>query len=338
MPPTQDEACMIENKALFPIIGIGASAGGLEAFEQFFRNVPADIGMAFILVPHLDPSHASMLTEILQRNTKIPVREAQDLMIIEPDHVYVIPPNRDLAILHGTLQLSTPELIRGLRMHIDFFFRSLAEDQKEKAIGIILSGTGTDGTLGLRAILGNGGVSFVQEPSTAKYDGMPANAINNGLATYVLPVEKMPQQLIHYVKTLHCRIEKPRPQMPAEVSALNKIIVLLRSRTGHDFSLYKKTTILRRIERHMTIHAIENMDSYARFLYEHPPEVTLLFKELLINVTSFFRDKEAFETLNTVILPRLFLNKPENYVIRIWIVGCATGEEAYSIAILLEPV
>jgi two-component system CheB/CheR fusion protein len=336
LPLTQDEACVIENTPSFPIIGIGASAGGLEAFEQFLRNVPTDNGMAFILVSHLDPDHASMLTEILQRITKMPVVEARDQMVIEPDHVYVIPPNRDMAILHGTLQLSTPELTRGMRMHIDFFFRSMAEDQREKAIGIILSGTGSDGTLGLRAILGNGGVSFVQEPSTAKYDGMPANAINNGLATYILPVEKMPQQLIHYVKTLLYQIVKPLPQMPGEVSALNKIIVLLRSRTGHDFSFYKKSTILRRIERRMTIHVIENMESYARFLRDNPDEVTNLFKELLINVTSFFRDKEAFELLKTEIIPRLFLNKPENYEFRIWVIGCATGEEAYSIAILLR--
>lgn len=336
LPRTQDQACAITNKSLFPIIGIGASAGGLEAFEQFFRNVPENNAMAFILIPHLAPGHPSILTEILQRTTKMPVVEAQDQMVIEPDHVYVIPPNRDMAIFHGTLQLSTPEVARGMRMHIDFFFRSLAEDQTEKAIGIILSGTGTDGTLGLRAILGNGGVSFVQEPSTAKYDGMPTNAVNNGLGTYVLPVEKMPQQLMQYVKTLLCQIIKPRPQMPPEMRALNKIIMLIRSRTGHDFALYKKTTILRRIEQRMTTHAIENMDSYSHYLHEHSSEVVLLFKDFLINVTSFFRDNETFEMLKTDILPRLFANKPENYVFRIWVAGCSTGEEAYSIVILFR--
>ena len=174
----------------FPIVALGASAGGLEAFEQFFRHVPADSGMAFVLVPHLDPSHASILTEILQRSTAMPVVEAQDQMAVAPNRVYVIPPNRDMAIFHGALQLSVPEPPRGQRMPIDAFLRSLAEDQGERAIGVILSGTGTDGTLGLRAILGAGGVSMVQEPATAKYDGMPASAIQAGYATHVLPVGK----------------------------------------------------------------------------------------------------------------------------------------------------
>src|SRR3989338_6668459 len=179
----------------FPIVGIGASAGGLEAFEQFFTSVPPDSGMAFVLVSHLDPSHASILTEILQRTTAMPVVEAQDQMAVAPNGVYVIPPNRDMAIFHGVLQLNVPEQPRGQRMPIDAFLRSLAEDQGEKAVGIILSGTGNDGTLGLRAILGAGGVSLVQEPATAKYDGMPNSAIQAGYATHVLPVEKMPELL-----------------------------------------------------------------------------------------------------------------------------------------------
>ncbi len=325
----------IESKA-FPIVGMGASAGGLEAFEQFFRKMPPDSGMAFLLVPHLDPGHASMLTEILQRTTVMPVVEAQDQMAVAPNQVYVIPPNRDMAIFHGTIQLSVPEVSHGHRMPIDSFLRSLAEEQGEKAIGVILSGTGTDGTLGLRAIHGAGGVSFVQDPSTAKYDGMPTSAVQSGLAAYVLPVEKMPEQLMTYVKTFFEKRVKPAAPVAAARSALNKVMLLLRSRTGHDFSLYKQSTISRRIERRMTVHSIEDTNTYARYLQEHPEEVKLLFKELLITVTSFFRDPEAFAVLKKDILPQLFEHKPEHYIFRIWVPGCATGEEAYSIAILFR--
>ena len=316
----------------FPIVGIGASAGGLEAFEQFFRKVPPDSGMAFVLVSHLDPSHASILTEILQRSTTMPVFEIQDQMEVAPNSVYVIPPNRDMAIFHGALQLSVPEQPRGQRMPIDAFLRSLAEDQGERAVGIILSGTGTDGTLGLRAILGAGGVSLVQEPATAKYDGMPNSAINAGYATHVLAVEKMPEVLLSDIRTLNLP-----PVAPAVVAGgLNRILMQLRNATGHDFTQYKKSTIGRRIERRMSMHNIENKEVYARYLKEHPAEATLLFKELLINVTNFFRDPEAFETLKQDILPQLFAGKPEDYIFRVWVAGCATGEEAYSIAILLR--
>jgi two-component system CheB/CheR fusion protein len=318
----------------FPIVGVGASAGGLEAFDLFFRKISRDSGMAFVLVPHLDPGHDSILTEILQRSTTMPVVEAQDQMTVVPNTVYVIPPNRDMAIFHGTLQLSVPERPRGHRMPIDTFLRSLAEDQGEQAIGVILSGTGTDGTLGLRAILGAGGVSFVQEPATAKYDGMPASAIRAGYATYVVPVEKMPEALRAGMRTLGARREVPSP--PAVTRDLNRILVLVRSATGHDFSQYKMTTIGRRIERRMAQHDIEDTEVYARYLKEHPPEVQSLFKELLINVTSFFRDPEAFATLRKDILPQLFADKPGGYVLRVWVAGCATGEEAYSIAILLR--
>ena len=320
--------------APFPIVGMGASAGGLEAFEQFFRSVPPDSGMAFVLVSHLDPSHVSILTEILQRTTAMPVVEVQDQMAVAPNGVYVIPPNRDMAIFHGVLQLSVPEQPRGLRMPIDAFLRSLADDQGEHAIGIILSGTGTDGTLGLRAILGAGGVSLVQEPATAKYDGMPVSAIQAGYATHVLPVEKIPQVLLAGMRTVAVRPETP-PTLSV-VSGMNRILMLLRSSTGRDFSSYKKSTIGRRIERRMLQHNIEDTEIYARYLKENPAEVKLLFKELLINVTSFFRDAEAFITLKRDILPLLFEGKPEDYVFRVWVAGCATGEETYSIAMLLR--
>jgi len=320
----------------FPIIGMGASAGGLDAFEQFFRNMPHDSGMAFILITHLDPDHPSMMTEILQRITEMPVHEAQDQMAVMPNHVYVIPPNRDMSIFHGILHLSVPENPRGLRMPIDFFLRSLAEEQGERAIGVILSGNGSDGTLGLRAIHGAGGITFVQEPSSARYDGMPVSAIRSGLAAYILPVEKMPEQLMSYKKIL--RKGKIKSALPAPVimGEFSKILMLIRSRTGHDFSLYKQNTIRRRIERRMNIHCIQDVSNYVRFIKENPDEITILFKELLINVTHFFRDSKAFAVLKKDILPKLFADKPDHYVFKIWCAGCASGEEAYSIAIIFR--
>jgi two-component system CheB/CheR fusion protein len=322
--------------AAFPVVGIGASAGGLEALEQFFRHAPTQSGMAFVLVQHLDPSHASLLTEILQRTTTMPVVEAVDQALVEPNRVYVIPPNRDMAIFHGKLQLSVPNEPRGQRMPIDAFLRSLAEDQQENAVGIILSGTGTDGTLGLRAIQGVGGVTLAQEPATAKYDGMPSSAIQAGYATHVLPVDKMPDELV--AGGAHCLDAKIEPPAAPDkvASGIIRILMQLRSSTGHDFSLYKKSTIRRRIERRMAQHAIEDTEVYARYLKENPAEVRILFKELLINVTSFFRDAEAFAALEKDILPRLCQGKPDDYLFRVWVAGCATGEEAYSIAMLLR--
>ncbi len=312
------------------IAGMGASAGGLEALEHFFRLMPPSSGIAFVLVSHLDPSHSSILTEILQRCTPMPVVEVEDQMKVEADRVYVIPPNRDLAIFHGVLQLSEPVQPRGQRLPIDAFFRSLAEDQGDNAIGIILSGTGTDGTLGLRAILGCGGVSLVQDPAGAKYSGMPESAINSGYATRVLPVDKMPEALMAGLGALsHPPVEPTR-------SGISRILMQLRSVTGHDFSQYKKSTITRRIERRMAMHDIAGLDLYARYLKENPAETGKLFKELLINVTNFFRDPEAFDALKTEVLPLLFKDKPEDYVMRIWVAGCATGEEAYSMAILFS--
>ncbi len=316
----------------FPIVALGASAGGLEAFEQFFRNIPANSGMGFVLISHLDPSHASILTEILQRITTMPVVEAQDQMQVRPNCVYVIPPNRDMSIFHGALQLSIPTVQRGQRMPIDAFLRSLAEDQSEKAIGIILSGTGTDGTLGLRAIFGAGGITLAQEPTTAKFDGMPASAIQAGYVSHVLPVEKMPEVML---SGLHTLIQQaPAPQIA--LSGINHILSQLRTCTGHDFSLYKKSTITRRIQRRMLQNGIESTKTYARYLMDHPPEIASLFKELLINVTNFFRDPEAFVALKQDILPTLLADKPDDYVFRVWVAGGATGEEAYSIAMVLR--
>ncbi len=320
----------------FPIIGIGASAGGLEAFEAFFHACPMDSGMAFVLVPHLDPGHQSLLTEILQRSTAMPVVEAMDQVAVEPNRVYVIPPNREMSILNGVLLLSVPEQARGQRMPIDGFLRSLAEDQAERAIGIILSGTATDGTLGLRAILGAGGVCMVQDPATAKYDGMPQSAISSGYATHVLLVEQMPAMLLELNKTSVFRRKLPAIVPDKAPSGLHQVLLQVRSRTGHDFSLYKKSTIGRRIERRMAQHGIEDMVVYARYLKTNPAEARLLFNELLINVTSFFRDPEAFVALKEAVLPTLLAGKPADYSFRVWVAGCATGEEAYSIAMVLQ--
>ena len=331
------KASAAQSAASFPIIGVGASAGGLESFEQLFRHVAPDSGMAFVLVQHLDPDHPSLLTEILQRATAMPVTEAQDQVVVMPDNVYIIPPNRDMVIFHGTLQLSVPEKPRGQRMPIDAFLRSLAEDQGEKSIAILLSGTGTDGTLGLRAIIGAGGVSLVQDPASAKYDGMPASAIGAGYATHVLPPEQMPQALLAVVRhTVIAPQPSAAPATPSTTNGINRILMQLRSSTGHDFSLYKKSTIGRRIERRMAQHEIVDAEIYARYLKEQPAEMQALFRELLINVTSFFRDPEAFDALRNDILPPLLEDKAEGYVVRVWVAGCASGEEAYSLAILLR--
>ncbi|WP_394754014.1 chemotaxis protein CheB [Crenothrix sp.] len=318
----------------FNIVAIGASAGGLEAFEQFFRHVPNETGMAFVLIPHLAPDHASLLTEILQRTTPMPVAEALDQIPVEPNHVYIIPPNREMTILQGILQLALPDQPRGRRMPIDLFMRSLAQDQQENAIGIILSGTGTDGTLGLRAIHETGGVTLAQEPDTAKYNGMPSSAIQAGYVSQILAVDKMPEALLLIAQSFVDYAETPIA--PKTVNGINRILMQLRTSTGHDFSLYKKSALIHRIERRMAQHLIEGTDVYARYLKETPAEMQLLFNDLLINITQFFRDTEAFTVLEKEFLPALCKDKTDDYVFRVWIAGCATGEEAYSIAILLS--
>jgi len=320
----------------FAIVGIGASAGGLEAFEQFFRRVPAGCGLGFVLVPHLDPSHASILTDILQRCTAMPVVEASDQIRVEPEHVYVIAPNRDMAIFEGRLQLSIPEDRRGHRMPIDDFLRSLAQDRGQAAVGIILSGTGTDGTEGLRAIVQGGGVGLVQDPTMAKYAGMPRNAIDAGVATRVLAVEEMPAALL---AGRHRAADEPASAGKAQLlpeGGVVRILMLLRSATGHDFSMYKKSTLRRRIERRMAQHELADIDAYGRYLKEHPAEAQILFKEMLIKVTAFFRDPEAFVALKRDVLPGLVDDKPDDYTLRVWVAGCSSGEEAYSICIVLR--
>jgi len=323
----------------FPIVGIGASAGGLAAFEAFFSGMPVDTdpGMAFVLVQHLAPDHKSILTDLIRRYTRMQVFEVEDGMAVRPNCAYIIPPNRDMALLNGTLQLMEPSAPRGQRLPIDFFFRSLAQDQRERAICIVLSGTGSDGTLGVRAIKGEGGMAMVQNPSSTEYDGMPRSAIVTGLVDYELPAAEMPAQLIAYVARAFGR--PPRvasPPAPRAESALRKIFILLRAQTGHDFSQYKPSTIHRRIERRMAVQQIETMDGYVKYLQRTVAEGEALFRDLLIGVTSFFRDPEAFQALEEQVIRKLFAGKPAGAVIRVWSPGCSTGEEAYSLAILLE--
>jgi chemotaxis methyl-accepting protein methylase len=320
----------------FPIIGIGASAGGLEALEQFLRNVPEKSGMAFVIIQHLDPTHKGMMPELLQRFTAMKVLQARDRMRVRPECVYVIPPNRDISILHGGLHLFEPTTPRGLRLPIDFFLRTLAEDRQDKSIGVILSGMGSDGTMGLRAIKEKGGIALVQEPGSARFDSMPRNAINAGLADLVAPAGELPGKIIDYLRH-SLLLAKPGLILEEEdKSALEKIVILIRSQTGHDFSLYKKNTLYRRIERRMGIHQISRIALYVRYLRENPQEVELLFKELLIGVTGFFRDPQAWEALKGKAIPALLAGRKTGSTIRAWSVGCSTGEEAYSLAMVFR--
>ncbi|HSQ18100.1 MAG TPA: chemotaxis protein CheB, partial [Anaerolineales bacterium] len=323
----------------FPIVGIGASAGGLAAFAAFFSGMPADVepGMAFVLVQHLAPDHKSILTDLIQQYTRMHVYEVEDGMAVQPNCAYIIPPNHDMAFLNGTLQLLEPTAPRGLRLPIDFFFRSLAQDQHERAICIVLSGTGSDGTLGARAIKGEGGMVMAQIPESTEYDGMPRSVISTGLVDYELLPAEMPAQLIAYMAHAFKKPSRSAtaPTLGSE-NALKKIFILLRAQTGHDFSQYKPNTIGRRVERRMAVHQIEHLEAYVHYLQQTPAEVNALFRDLLIGVTSFFRDPEAFKALEEKVIPKLFAGKPADDVIRVWSPGCSTGEEAYSIAILLQ--
>jgi two-component system CheB/CheR fusion protein len=294
--------------------------------------------MAFVLVQHLAPDHRSILAELIKRYTRMQVYEVKDGTEVKPSCAYIIPPNRDMALLSGKLQLLEPIKPRGIRLPIDFFFRSLAADQRDRAIGIVLSGTGSDGTLGLRAIKGEGGMAMVQSPETTEFESMPRSAIATGLVDYILPPAEMPEQLIAFVNQIFGKKTKPHasPQSQKAQSTLAKICVLLRAKTGHDFSQYKENTLNRRIERRMALHQIERHDDYLRFIQQDANEAHALFRDLLIGVTSFFRDTDAFSALANVGIPRLFEGVPPGGPIRVWICGCSTGEEAYSIAILIQ--
>jgi len=319
----------------FPIVGIGASAGGLEALEQFFENMPINNGIAFVVIQHLDPNYVGIMPELLQRMTTMKVLQVTDKLKLKPNCVYVIPPNKSMSLLNGTLHLFDPVESRGLRLPIDIFFRSLADDRQEKSIGIILSGMGSDGSLGVKAIKEKNGVVMVQNPGQAKFDSMPNSAIEAVVADIVASADELPGKLIAFLKIIP--VVKKEPEIDSKYkSNLDKIIILLREQSGHDFSLYKKNTLFRRIERRKGIHQIEKIQDYVRFLQGNPKETEILFKELLIGVTSFFRDKAVWEKLRESVLPDLINELPNGHLLRAWVTGCSTGEEAYSLAIVFK--
>lgn len=334
---TKDDTPAAKAAAAFPIIGIGASAGGFEALEQFMAHVPEKSGMAFVIVQHLDPTRKGLMPELLQRGTSMKVMQVKDRTRVRPNCVYVIPPNKNMSILHGVLHLFEPSAERGHRLPIDFFLSSLALDQQQNSIGVILSGMASDGTQGLKEIKEKGGLAAVQEPSSAKFDSMPRSAIVAGLPDIVAPAEELPAQIM---ARLEHATEAALHEAPAESAmrgAVDKIMILLRSRTGHDFSYYKKNTLHRRIERRMSIHQLDKAASYVRFLNENPEEIDLLFKELLIGVTGFFRDPEVWQMMRGKTLPDLLAHHPTR-LLRAWIAGCSTGEEAYTLAIVFKEV
>ena len=333
---TERDASARSGEPRFPIVGIGASAGGLEALEHFLKHVPDHSGMAFVVVQHLDPMHKGAMVELLQRICAMPVAQVKDRQKVEPDHVYVIPPGKDMSILHGALHLMPQAMPRGLNLPIDFFFRSLAVDQQERGIGVVLSGMGSDGTLGLRAIKEKAGAAFVQSLASAKFDSMPRSAIEAGLADVVATPEELADKVLAYRQ--HARhIAKPEAALEdAQQTALEKIFILLRTHTGNDFSQYKRSTIYRRVERRMGLHQLDKLPNYVRFLRENPQEIELLFKELLIGVTNFFRDPPAWEHLQSEVLPLLLQARAHGGVVRAWVPGCSTGEEAYSLAIVFK--
>lgn len=321
----------------FPIAGIGASAGGLEALELFFENMPSDSGIAFVVIQHLDPDYKGILPELLQRTTSMKVFQAQDGLKVKPNCIFVIPPKKSMSILNGALHLFDPVESRGQRLPIDIFFRSLADDRQEKSIGIILSGMGSDGSLGLRSIKEKNGTVAVQDPATAKFNSMPASALESVIADIVSPVEEMPAKVTAFLK--HVPIAETDMKLDLKNNNyLEKIIILIRDHCGHDFSFYKKNSMLRRIERRKGIHQIDKISHYVRFLQKNPKEIEILFKELLIGVTSFFRDNDVWEKLKEKVLPDLMNELPYGYTVRAWVTACSTGEEAYSLAMIFKEV
>lgn len=321
----------------FIIVALGASAGGLDALEQFFEHMPSDSGMGFVVVTHQHPDQLSMMAELLGRKTEMSVRQVSESTRVQPNHVYTVEPGYDLAILGGVLQPMRGTQPRLTHMPIDYFFSSLAHDQKECAVAVVLSGTGSDGSVGLREIKGQLGMVMVQAEQSAQYGGMPHSAIATELVDYVLPAPDMPETLIRYVEGLLPGRPHPGARVAPEFEALQQIFVLVRDRTGHQFSQYKQSTIGRRIERRMNVHRLDGVRRYVRYLQNNPGEVDALFKELLIGVTSFFRDPEAWEALSEA-LPALLQGKPDDYEVRAWVPGCSTGEEAYSLAIMFREI
>jgi two-component system CheB/CheR fusion protein len=320
------------------VVGLGASAGGLAALEQFIANVPLASGLAYVVVQHLDPTHKAMLTELLQRATVMPVREATALMRVEPDVVYVIPPSTELTVVGGRLHLAEPAQPRGRRLPIDVLFCSLARDQGERAIGVVLSGMGSDGTIGLQAIKVQGGLTLAQEPASAQFDSMPKSAIDAGACDIVAPAAELPRRIVLVAANEPAAASRPPDTAEDSEQSLNAILGLLRERSKHDLTLYKISTVKRRIERRVGVHGLDAFAGYERFVRENPQELDLLFKELLIGVTSFFRDPQVWRELQDTVLSALMARRTPGTPMRAWVVGCSTGEEAYSLAMVFREV
>ena len=317
----------------FPIAGIGSSAGGLDALERLFDAMPADPGVAFVVIAHLDPTRESHLTELLSRHTKMPVVEVQGELTVEANHVYVIAPDQSLELEGDMLRPSKPSEPRAQRRPVDVFFRSLAENQKERAIGIILSGTGTNGSAGLRFIKSEGGIVIAQDPATAAYAGMPRSAINTGMVDLVLPPHRMAEALVDVVR--HPYLLQPEAvAQPDSDGQLSELLGLLRTQTNLDFQPYRRQTLLRRTHRRMGLHQIEHLSAYLERLRADPQETTALARDLTINVSGFFRDPQAWKILDERVIAPLVREREANSAIRMWVPGCATGEEAYSLAML----
>jgi two-component system, chemotaxis family, CheB/CheR fusion protein len=318
------------------IVGIGASAGGLEALEQFLARTPSNSGLAYIVVQHLDPTQRALLPELLQRVTAMPVRQAEQDMPVEPDRVYVIPPNSEIRVVDGRLILAKPAEPRGMRLPINVLFSSLASARGERAIVVILSGMGSDGVLGLQAVKAVGGLTAVQDPESAQFDSMPRSAIAAGCADIIAPPGELPARILAYVGQVPdpAAVAADESQPAPPLAPVQQIVSLLKRRTRHDFSLYKPSTLHRRIERRMAIHGFTSLAEYAEFLQQSAQEIDLLFSELLIGVTSFFRDGEVWEYLAEVAVPQLLARRTAEHKLRAWAIGCSTGEEAYSLAMV----
>jgi two-component system CheB/CheR fusion protein len=338
LPPKNRPEKLIKSDNLFPVVGIGASAGGLDAFKTLLKSIPEDSGMAYVLVQHLDPNHESMLPEILQKVTRIPVLAIADDIKVEPNHIYVIPSNKMMVATDGVLLLA-PRPIKSKNernLPIDLFFRSLAEVHQSHAIGVVLSGTATDGTLGLKAIKDHGGITFAQDEASAAYEGMPNSAIQAGVVDFILPPDKIPAKLLEVTKIINVAAYNGQNMPLEEDEVFKQIISVLRIRKGTDFTYYKQTTIRRRILRRMAINKNEEPSAYLKYLRENKQEQDILYQDLLIPVTAFFRDHKSFENLFENVFPLIIKNKPASETIRVWVAGCSTGEEAYSIAICFK--
>ncbi|MBD2067290.1 PAS domain-containing protein [Leptolyngbya sp. FACHB-671] len=329
---------LVKTNAPFPMVGIAASAGGLEAFTDLISHLPTNTGMAFVLIQHLSPDHESLLSEILGRVTEMPVQQVQDQMTVEPNEIYVIPPDNQMTLEDGIFHLAPRQKVQGKYMPGDVFFESLAVDRGNKAIVVVLSGMDGDGSRGLKAVKVAGGVTFAQCEASAKFDSMPNTAVATGYVDFVLPPQAIAAELVTISRSPLLSDSEPLrtvKELPEADDALTTIFALLRTTIGVDFTLYKPTTIERRMQRRMLLYKLESLEEYAQYLQEHPAEVQALYEEILIHVTSFFRDPETFEQLKTQVFPTISQNKTADTPIRIWVAGCSTGEEVYSIAICL---